>query len=172
MLISCLLQYFSSQKQFFCETSQQIGFGCVYRFYSKTHFPHPPSLYIFIPDIFLSFVSGDGRTHQVSRDVLTSGLRSLLDRHLVSTFQIRCEASWSTNEGRHVKSRGGLPVRRLIDNRSGYQGDCNADKRDHFHRKAFVTGYVIRRTAHYFHDINSLKMTVFWDVRPSLSVVR
>jgi len=64
---------------------------------------------IFIFYILLSFVSGDGRSHQDPYDVLTSGLVSLPDRHLVSTFQIHCEASWSTNEGRHVKSGGGFP---------------------------------------------------------------
>lgn len=81
-----------------------------------------PSCIFFIPGVLLSFVSEDGRAHQIPYDVLTSGLRSLHDRHLFSTFQIRCGASWSTNEGRHVKSGGGLLVRQLTDNRFGYHG--------------------------------------------------
>ena len=47
--------------------------------------------------------------------MLTSGLRSLHDRHLFSAFEIRCEASWSTNEGWHVKSGGGLPFGQTTD---------------------------------------------------------
>jgi hypothetical protein len=107
---------------------------------------HFRSLYISSPIFVRLLFQGDGRTHHVVCDVLTSGLRSLLDRHLVSTFQICYKASWSTNEGRlsnqkAVYSSDGWQTTGLVTMVNA-QWNCNAVKRDQFHSKAFVTGYV------------------------------
>jgi hypothetical protein len=92
------------------------------------------------PTILLSFVSGYAPTHQSCSDVLTSGLRPLFDRHLVSTFHISREVSWSTNEGRMSKRETVSPSHKWqttgLVTMENAPWRCTWEKHDQFHRKS------------------------------------